>query len=76
LGWEELFVVHEEECICWYLVIFGSYWVAPLEVCAGIAMVTGYGCMFWGPAVRRVVVEMPPALGVLMVMEVQIWVQM
>jgi hypothetical protein len=35
-------------------------------------MVTGYGCMFWGPAVSRVVVEMPPALGVLMVMEVQI----
>ncbi len=35
-----------------------------------------YGCVFWGPAVRRVVVEMPPALGVLVVMEVQIWVQM
>ncbi len=38
-------------------------WVAPMEVCVGIAMVTGYGCMLQGPAVSRVVVEMPPALG-------------
>ncbi len=29
-----------------------------------------------GPAVNRMVVEMPPALGVLMVMEIQIWIQM
>jgi hypothetical protein len=43
--------MHEEECVCWYLVNLGSYWVAPLEVCTGIAMVTGYGCVFWGPAV-------------------------
>jgi hypothetical protein len=32
--------------------------------------------MFWGPAVSHVVVEMPPALRVPVVMEVQIWVQM
>jgi hypothetical protein len=76
LGWEELFVVHEEERVCWYLVNLGSCWVAPLEVCTGIAMVTEYGCVFWGPVVNCVVVEMPRALGVLMVMEVQIWVQM
>ncbi len=69
MGWEELFVVHEEECVCWYSVNLGSCWVAPLEVCAGIAMVTGYGRVFWGPVVSRVVVEMPPALGVPVVME-------
>jgi hypothetical protein len=38
-------------------------WVAPLEVCMGIAMVTGYGCVLRGLAVSRVVVEVPPALG-------------
>ncbi len=76
MGWEELFVVHEEECVCWYLVNSGSCWVAPLEVCARIAVVTGYGHVFWGPDVNCVVVEMPCALGVLVVMEVQIWVQM
>jgi hypothetical protein len=75
LGWEELFIVHEEERVCWYVVTFGSCWVAPLEVCVEIAMVTGYGCVFQGPAVSCVVVEIQPALGVPMVMEVQIWVQ-
>jgi hypothetical protein len=38
-------------------------WVAPLEVCMGITMVTGYGHVLWGLAVSHVVVEMPPALG-------------
>ncbi len=37
-------------------------WVAPLEVCKGIAMVTGYGHVLQGPAVCCVVVEVPPAL--------------
>jgi hypothetical protein len=68
--------MHEEKHLCCYLVDLGSCWVAPLEVCTGIAMATGYGRVFWGPVVSRVVVEMPPALGVPMVMEVQIWVQM
>ncbi len=38
-------------------------WVAPLEVCTEIVTGTGYGRMFWGPAVSCVVVEVPPALG-------------
>ncbi len=38
-------------------------WVAPLEVCMGIAMVTGYGCVLRGPVVCHVVIEVPPALG-------------
>ncbi len=37
-------------------------WVAPLEVCVGIVMVTGYGCVLWGPAVSMLV-EVPLALG-------------
>ena len=40
LEWVELFVVHGEELIHQYLVNSGSSWVAPLEVCVGIAMVT------------------------------------
>jgi hypothetical protein len=38
-------------------------WVAPLEVCMGIAMVTGYDCVLQGLAVCRVVVKVPLTLG-------------
>jgi hypothetical protein len=40
----------------------GPCWVAPLEVCTGIAMVTGYGHVFRGLAVTCMVVEVPPVL--------------
>jgi hypothetical protein len=65
LRWEELFVVHEEEHVCWYLLNLGSCLVAPLEVCTWILMVTGYGYVCWEPGGNRVVVEMPRAWGVL-----------
>ncbi len=72
LDWEDgVFAVVEAHCtksevfpdqtVLWSNLV--PSWVAPLEVCLGIAMVTGYSRMLRGPAVCPVVVEVPPALG-------------
>jgi hypothetical protein len=70
LEWEEPFVMeaHQTESgvlpaqtVLWLNLV--PSWVAPFEVCVGILMVTGYGCVLQRPAVSRMVGKVPPALG-------------